>query len=137
VGATSYRARYLPELVSIALAANAEDVAEALLASEYHDIGRVGHAVLQARAAGDEGAGKPEQALALYEDAAARWADYGFAVGRADSLFGAGRCLLSLGRKNEASARLREAREIYSGLGAAPAVARVDEALARATSVSA
>jgi tetratricopeptide (TPR) repeat protein len=137
VGATSYRARYLPELVSIALAANAEDVAEALLASEYHDIGRVGHAVLQARAAGDEGAGKPEQALALYEDAAARWADYGFAVGRADSLFGAGRCLLSLGRKNEASARLREAREIYSGLGAAPAVARVDDELARATSVSA
>jgi hypothetical protein len=33
--------------------------------------------------------------------------------------------------------RLREAREIFSGLGAAPAVARVDDALARATSVSA
>jgi hypothetical protein len=31
----------------------------------------------------------------------------------------------------------REAREIFSGLGAAPGVARVDDALARATSVSA
>ena len=91
----------------------------------------------EARAASDEGSGKPEQALALYEDAAAGWADHGFALGRAESLFGAGRCLLSLGRENEASARLHEAREIFSGLGAAPAVARVDDALARATSVSA
>jgi hypothetical protein len=46
-------------------------------------------------------------------------------------------CLLSLGRESEASARLREAREIFAGLGAAPAVARVDDALARATSISA
>ena len=101
------------------------------------DIGRVGHAVVQARAASDEGNGKPEQALTLYEHAAARWADYGFAVGRAESLFGAGRCLLSLGRTNEASSRLHEAREIFSGLGAAPAVVQLDVALARATSVSA
>jgi class 3 adenylate cyclase/tetratricopeptide (TPR) repeat protein len=137
VGATAYRARYLPQLVSIAVAANAKDVAEALLATEYHDIGRVGHAVVQARAASDEGNGKPEQALALYEDAAARWADHGFALGRAESLFGAGRCLLALGRTNEASARLHQAREVFSGLGAAPAVARIDVALARATSVSA
>jgi hypothetical protein len=32
---------------------------------------------------------------------------------------------------------LREARELFSELGALPAVARVDNALARATSVSA
>ena len=137
IGATSYRARYLPELVSIALASAARDVADALLATEYNDLGRTGHAVVAARAVYAEETGKPDQALAPYEDSAARWNDHGFVLGRAESLFGAGRCLLSLARENEASARLRQAREIFSGLGAAPAVARVDEALARATSVSA
>jgi tetratricopeptide (TPR) repeat protein len=137
IGAAAYRARYLPELVAIAVASDAADVAEALLATEYKDTGRIGHAVVAARAVRAEASGEAAEALALYEDSAARWADHGFALGRAESLFGAGRCLLSLGRENEASARLREAREIFSGLGAAPAVARVDDALARATSVSA
>jgi len=137
IGAAPYRARYLPELVAIALASDAADVAEALLATDYKDTGRIGHAVVAARAVRAEASGEAAEALALYEDSAARWADHGFALGRAESLFGAGRCLLSLGRESEASARLREAREIFAGLGAAPAVARVDDALARATSVSA
>jgi tetratricopeptide (TPR) repeat protein len=137
VGAMTYRTRYLPELVAIALESDDTDLAETLLATEYRDTGRIGHAAVAARAVRAEARGKAAEALALYEDAAARWNDHGFVSGRAESLFGAGRCLLSLGRSTEASIRLREARELFSELGALPAVARVDNALARATSVSA
>ena len=80
---------------------------------------------------------KPNEALELYENASARWNEYGFVLGQANALFGAGRTLLALGRREEATARLREARMLYQDLGAAPSVGRVDDALARATSVSA
>jgi hypothetical protein len=56
---------------------------------------------------------------------------------RANALFGAGRSLLALGRPREATPRLQEARTLYQDLDAAPSVGRVDDALARATSVSA
>jgi tetratricopeptide (TPR) repeat protein len=137
IGATAYRTRYLPELVAIALESDDTDLAETLLATEYRDTGRIGHAAVAARAIWAESRGKAAEALALYEESAARWNDHGFVSGRAESLFGAGRCLLSLGRVSEASARLREASEIFSQLGALPAVARVDNVLARTTSVSA
>ena len=136
-GATFYRARYLPELVSLALAAGARDVADTLLSYEYYDTGRIAHAVVAARAVAAELGGQAAHALSLYEDAAARWVQHGFTWGQAESLFGAGRCLLALGRTREASVRLHEAREIYSALGAAPRITQVDEALARATSASA
>jgi predicted ATPase/class 3 adenylate cyclase len=137
IGAMTYRTRYLPELVAIALESEDTDLAETLLATEYRDTGRIGHAAVAARAIWAEARGNAAEALAMYEDAAARWNDHGFVSGRAESFFGAGRCLLSLGRASEASIRLGEARELFSELGALPAVARVDNALARATSVSA
>ena len=46
---------------------------------------------------------------------------------------GAGRCLLELGRANEAAERFRSARDRYRSLQAAPLVAEVDSMLARAT----
>ena len=84
-----------------------------------------------------EGAGESEAALALHREAAERWAGYGYVLGQASSLFGAGRCLLALGRPFEAASPLTDARELFKSLGATPSVERVDETLARATSVSA
>jgi class 3 adenylate cyclase/tetratricopeptide (TPR) repeat protein len=136
-GAGTWRAAYLPELVKIAFAADAQDVARALLETEYFETGRTAHASVAGRAVFAEETGQLDAALTLYEDAAERWAEYGSVLGRANTLFGAGRCLLALGRAHEATSRLREARGLFQGLEAEPSITRVDEALARATSVSA
>ena len=135
--ATTYRARYLPDLVSYALAVEDSETVGRFLDTNYFDTGRPAHALVATRAIVAEVGDKPDEALELYEDAAARWSEYGFVLGQANALFGAGRTLLALGRPHEATARLQEARTLYQDLGAAPSVDRVDDALARATSVSA
>jgi predicted ATPase/class 3 adenylate cyclase len=134
VGAALYRADHLPALVPIALAAGAPDVATTLLESKYRMTGRIAHAVVAARAIAAERTGDSDEALGLYEKAAGFWADRGFVLGRADALFGAGRCLVALGRQHEAEAPLRAAGELYAQLGAQPSVERVNDELARATS---
>jgi class 3 adenylate cyclase/tetratricopeptide (TPR) repeat protein len=73
-----------------------------------------------------EAAGDTEGALQQYEEVAGDWADYGHVLEHALARFGAGRCLLALGRTDEAAARLGEAREILVGLGAAPTIAEID-----------
>jgi tetratricopeptide (TPR) repeat protein len=136
-GAGALRARHLPELVSIAFLAGATETANSFLDANYFDSGRPAHAAVAARAVVAEFNDRPDEALELYEDAAARWSEYGSILERANALFGAGRSLLALGRPHEATARLQEARTLYQDLGAAPSIGRVDEALARATSLSA
>ena len=136
-GGASHRARYLPELVSYALAVEDSETVGRFLDANSFDAGRPAHALVATRAIVAEVGDKPDEALELYEDAAARWSEYGFVLGHANALFGAGRALLALGRAHEATARLQEARTLYQDLGAAPSVGRVDDALARATSVSA
>jgi hypothetical protein len=91
--------------------------------------GRVGHALVAARAVLAEADGDPEAAVPLFEQAAERWAEYGSVLGRGLALLGSARCLLALGRRTDAEPVLREAREIFAGLGAAPALAEVDALL--------
>jgi tetratricopeptide (TPR) repeat protein len=133
-GASLYRPNYLPDVVAIAVAAGAPDVAAAFLDAEYRSTGRIAHSVVAARAVFAEQTGELEDALSLYEDAAARWNDHGFVLGHAEALHGAGRCLVALGREHQAATPLREARELFARLGAQPAVERVDDVIARATS---
>jgi tetratricopeptide (TPR) repeat protein len=87
-----------------------------------------------ARAVVAEETGELDEALLLYEDAAARWAEHGFVLGNAEALHGSGRCLVALGRAQQATAPLREARELFAQLGAKPALERVDDLLAQAAS---
>src|SRR3954452_3223970 len=136
-GATLYRPLYLPELVGIALAGGAEDVAAAFLESDYRSSGRIGHAFTAARAVAAEADGAFDDALRLYQEAAAGWEDYGFVLGRAEALHGAGRCLVALGRIQQATAELREASPLFAQLGARPGVERVDAPLAAGASRSA
>jgi class 3 adenylate cyclase/tetratricopeptide (TPR) repeat protein len=132
-----HRSRYLADLVSIAVDANAMEVAEAFLANTDFATGLLAHVATAARGVFEEATGETETALALHDEAAAGWAAQGSVPGQARSFFGAGRCLLALERPHEATARLRQARELYLRLDARRAVAAVDDSLARATSVSA
>ncbi len=74
-----------------------------------------------------------ETAVERYEDAALRWAAFPSVLEHALALAGAGRCLLALGRPNEAAERLGVARQLYASLEAAPLVGEADDLLARAT----
>jgi class 3 adenylate cyclase/tetratricopeptide (TPR) repeat protein len=130
-----YRARFLAELVEICVAAGAEEVARTLIDSISESIGRTGHALVAARAVLAKREGRLEEALELYADAAERWADYGFALGRAQALLGLGGCLVGLGRMDKAGVHLREARSIFEQLSARPLIATVDDSLGRAASL--
>jgi class 3 adenylate cyclase/tetratricopeptide (TPR) repeat protein len=131
-GASLYRPNYLSDVVAIAFDGGAPELAEAFLETEYRSIGRQAHSVVAARATAAEKSGQFEDALVLYEDAGQRWDAHGFVLGGAEARHGAGRCLVALGR--DAETPLREAREVYAQLGAQPAVERVDDLLAQATS---
>jgi tetratricopeptide (TPR) repeat protein len=124
-----HRARSLPELVRLAARFERRELGRELVEPLRSTRGRPAHAIVAARAELAEAEGRLDEALALHEEAAARWEAYGRVDGRADALHGAGRCLLALGRVEEARDRLRTARAIFSGLGARPSVAEVDALL--------
>jgi hypothetical protein len=66
-----------------------------------------------------------------YAEAEERWRTFGAVFERAQALLGRGRCLLASGRPG-AEQPLREAREVFVRLGAAPLVADADALLERA-----
>jgi class 3 adenylate cyclase/tetratricopeptide (TPR) repeat protein len=129
-----YRPMHLPALVGIALAGGADDVASAFLQTDYGPAGRIAHSFVTARAVAAEAAGTFDDALRLYEDAAAGWENYGFVLGHAEAMHGAGRCLVAMGRPQHAATPLREAHAAFARLGARPGAERVDNTLAAAAS---
>jgi class 3 adenylate cyclase/tetratricopeptide (TPR) repeat protein len=133
-GAQLYRPNHLPAFVSLALAGGEPELAQTFLETEYPSMARIVHSLVAARAIAAEASGASDEALALYEQAGTGWDEYGFVLGRGEALHGAGRCLLALGRTQQATAALREARATFAQLGARPAVERVDETLTQATS---
>ena len=124
-----HRARFLDELAAVCVEAGDLDVVRRLVDSIRMTAGRAGHALVGARAALAEADGDPEAALLLFEEAAKRWADYGFVFGRGLALLGSARCLLALGRRTDAAPVLQQARDIFASLEAAPSVAEVDALL--------
>jgi tetratricopeptide (TPR) repeat protein len=83
-----------------------------------------------------EAAGHPQEARAFYEDAEEGWQEFGDPYERAHSLLGQGRCLSSLERASEAVGKLSEARELFTELGAAPALAETDLLLLESSALS-
>jgi len=83
-----------------------------------------------------EVAGRPNEALALYEDAEEGWQEFRDPYERAHSLLGQARCLIGLERANEAVQPLSEARELFAQLGAAPALAETDLLLLESSALS-
>ena len=75
--------------------------------------------------------GGRDAAAAGFGAAAQSWCDFCMPHEEAHALFGQGRCLVALGRAQEAAAELQRAREIFARLGARPALAEVDLLLAQ------
>ncbi len=124
--ADNHRALMLDELAAVCVEAGDLDSIRRLVDNIRVTAGRTGHALVGARAVLAEADGDPEAALSLFEEAAKGWADYGYVFGRGLALLGSARCLLALGRRTDATPVLHRARDIFTDLGAAPALAEVD-----------
>jgi tetratricopeptide (TPR) repeat protein len=93
------------------------------------------HALRAARAQLAEQAGDHAGAATLFADAAARWEEFGNVPERAHALLGHGRCLLSA-RGRAAQQSLREARELFAGMGYMPALAQTEALLEQTSAAS-
>jgi tetratricopeptide (TPR) repeat protein len=125
-----HRTRHLPDAARILVAAGIRDVDEIVSLDDAGVIGaRPLTSLLTARAVIAEAFGDPEEAANPYRDAAERWAEYGFVLERGHALLGAGRSLVTLGRRQEATGVLRQARDVFAALRASPLVAQTDALL--------
>jgi class 3 adenylate cyclase/tetratricopeptide (TPR) repeat protein len=131
------RAQHLPDVLRVCAAAGATGLAESLLEGTGVVVApRHRHAVHAARAVLAESKGQLGQSLVLYDEAAERWAEYGFVLEQAHALLGAGRCLLALRDPERAAQSLRKAREIFESLGARPLVAEAEPLLEQAAALA-
>ena len=120
----------LAQAVRTSLAAGDRDLAEVLTEEVTSTYPLSQHALASARAQLAEHAGEHEMASVGFADAARRWRAFGVPYEEAQALLGEGRCLVTLGRAQEAAAPLAAARDMLSGLGAAPALAEAEAWLA-------
>ncbi|MGN6176465.1 MAG: hypothetical protein ACTHPS_26465, partial [Streptosporangiaceae bacterium] len=95
------------------------------------------HAVITARALLAEQRGQHAHAAALFADAAKRWGRFEVPWEHAQALLGQGRCLLAIGQPSEAREPLRTAQDIFTTLGARPALTETDKLLAQASALTA
>ncbi|MFN2471109.1 MAG: adenylate/guanylate cyclase domain-containing protein [Gaiellaceae bacterium] len=126
---------HLPDLVRAALACAEPGLAERLADGIEPRTPLLEHAFCAVRATLAEAAGEHERAVALYAEAAERWERFGVVPERGHALLGRSRCLLALGRLGAESA-LREARQIFAGLGARPLLEETDVLLERAAAAA-
>ena len=116
-GPTEYRELQSPEIVRVCLANHDIELAEKIVGDRAVFVARTKDAVLTGRALLAEARGKTDDALALFQEAAAAWESYGGPFERAHALAGAGRCLSALGRGEEALRTDAEADALFSALG--------------------
>jgi hypothetical protein len=83
-----------------------------------------------------EAKGETDRAADMFAEAAERWALMGVVPDRAFAHLGQGRSLLALGRPAQAEAPLRQAHEVFTRLGAKPALAETEALLVRVTALS-
>jgi len=128
--------RSLPDLVRVAVAAGEPELGARLAAGLEPVYQLDQHAAVAARALLAEQHGELAEAAALFADAAGRWERFEVPWEQAQALLGQGRCLLGLGRLAEAEQALSAARDIFTSLGASPALADANRLLAEATAVA-
>ena len=132
LGTSSYS--LLPELVRCALSSSGPELAARITDGFEPRTPLREHALVAVRAALAEAARDPDQAAALYADAAGRWREFGNVPERAYALLGQGRCLVALGRPAEAP--LADARELFTSLGYKPALAETEALLGHAAAAA-
>jgi class 3 adenylate cyclase/tetratricopeptide (TPR) repeat protein len=133
---SSYRARYVCELVRISTAGGAIGLAERLLQGIADSVRRHALSLLTAGAVLDEVRDNLEPALRAFRRAADEWREFGFLLEEGEALLGAGRTLVRL-RRSEASGVLSQARVTFTRLGAAPLVEETDRWLDMAARLTA
>jgi class 3 adenylate cyclase len=125
---TTYYARQLAAMSRVALAAGDPALAKRLAAGLEPRYPLDEHALCAARAQLAEHAGDHADAATLYEEAAARWHEFGNVPERGYAQLGRGRCLLALNRP-EAEQPLREARDLFAAMGYKPVLAETEALL--------
>jgi class 3 adenylate cyclase/tetratricopeptide (TPR) repeat protein len=130
IGATMDAALQLPSWVRALIALDDPALAEQFTASvpTVHTLGQ--HVHIAAQAALAESSGDLATALAGYADAGQRMHDFTMYVEEAFALLGQGRCLIALDRPDEAVPVLEQARDMFTKMGARPALAEVQALLA-------
>jgi class 3 adenylate cyclase/tetratricopeptide (TPR) repeat protein len=128
--ADPYYAASLPGLVRCALELAQPALVAGLVAGVEPRTPLQQHALATCSAALAEAAGDHASASTAYAVAAARWRTFGDRPELGFALLGQGRCLVAAG-SSEADSPLREARELFSSMGYAPALAVTDELLRR------
>jgi class 3 adenylate cyclase/tetratricopeptide (TPR) repeat protein len=125
----------LPEVVRTALGCGAVELAaeigqgvESLLPASRLPLHE--HVIATYRALLLEKRGEPQAAAEAF--AAARWHDFGVPYEEAQALLGQGRCMVALGRAQEAAEPLEQAHEIFERLGAKPALEETEDWLGKA-----
>ncbi len=125
-----YYAAALSELVRCALALGEPALAAGLIAGVEPRVPLQRQALATCRAELAEAAGDHATAATAYADAAARWRTFGDLPELASALFGQGRCMVALGTSGYDDP-LREARELFTAMGYAPALSEIDALLQR------
>jgi tetratricopeptide (TPR) repeat protein len=124
--AIAYREAHLADVVERCLAAGRPDLAARQLdgvegiSVRHRNCVRTAHALLT------EARGELEAATTSFVEAAHGWAAYGAPFERGRAELGWGRCLVALGRKQEATVPLRAARDGFQALLATPWIERAD-----------
>jgi len=131
-----WRAHHLPTVVRILVGAGEVSRAEHFMKGMDVVFLRDRNCLLTGQALVAEAKHEHERAVELYDDAAQRWAGYGFALEHGQALLGNARCSLALARSGDALPQLHRAREIFTKFEAQPLIEEVDTQLQRATALT-
>ena len=132
IGNTYYAASQLASWIRALVALDDLALAEQLAANRPNTpYGQ--HAGVAAQALLSEAHGDHRTALSAHTDAADRWHDFTAYVEQSFALLGQGRCLLALLRHDEAVPVLQQARDMFSTMGAQPALTETETLLSNVT----
>jgi tetratricopeptide (TPR) repeat protein len=133
---TEYYTAYLPALVRSAVTLGDHALAQRLITGAETRTRYAEHSLIAATAVIAESTGDVPGAAEGYAAAAERWEQFGVMPEHAYALLSHGRCLINLGRPQEAAPILYPARALFDQLGAIPALAETDALLEQATALS-
>ena len=124
----AWRSHRIADCMRTALECDDLALAIALLSNVDTTVPRAQAAVLSARAALAEARHELKVASDLYADAVRRWREFGHRVELGYALLGLGRCLVSLGKGDDANAALDDAQTIFTAMKATALVTSVGRA---------
>jgi tetratricopeptide (TPR) repeat protein len=127
-----FRSWHLPDAARILEDSGETALTDKLVEDTKTPTSRELNCALTARAVRAEARGAIEEALGLYDGVATSWKDFGFVLERGQALFGAARCLLALGKSEDAIPKLEAARDAFASLEAKFHIDETEAALQRA-----